>query len=125
MENKIIEKFEIIVTQNMINDYAFASKDFNPIHIDKNFAEKSIFKKRIAHGMLTLSLIMEYLYEIYSKFWFDNSSFEARFKNPLFAEEKIIISHIEKNISENKKNIKVKCIKENGDEVVTASLTIS
>ena len=49
MESKIIEKFEIIVTQNMINDYAFASKDFNPIHIDKDFAEKSIFKMSLYH----------------------------------------------------------------------------
>jgi|TARA_B110000263_G_scaffold220223_1_gene207966 3-hydroxybutyryl-CoA dehydratase len=125
MENEIKENFEIIVTQNMINDYAIASKDFNPIHLDKAFAQKSIFKKRIAHGMLTLSIIMEYLYKIYSKFWFDDSSLEARFKNPLFADEKIIISHIEKNISENKKIIKVLCLKENGDEVLTANLTIN
>jgi len=68
---------------------------------------------------------MEYLYKIYSKFWFDDSSLEARFKNPLFADEKIIISHIEKNISENKKIIKVLCLKENGDEVLTANLTIN
>lgn len=125
MENKIKENFEIIVTQNMINDYAFASKDFNPIHLDEDFAKKSIFKKRIAHGMLTLSIIMEYLYESYSEFWFDDSSIDARFKNPLFAEEKIIISHSEKNITESKKNIKVMCIKENGDEVLTANLTIN
>ena len=58
----------------MINDYASASKDFNPIHIDENFAKKTPFKKRIAHGMLSLSIIMEYLYKYYSKDWFNNSN---------------------------------------------------
>jgi len=107
----------------MINDYANASKDFNPIHIDENFAKKTPFKKRIAHGMLSLSIIMEYLYKYYSKDWFNNSSFEGRFKNPLFAEEKIKIILEEKNTDENKKNIKIQCLKENGDEVVSASFT--
>jgi acyl dehydratase len=32
------------------------SKDFNPIHLDSEFAEKSIFGKKIVHGMLVSSL---------------------------------------------------------------------
>ena len=31
----------------MINDYASASKDFNPIHIDENFAKKLHSKKEL------------------------------------------------------------------------------
>ena len=60
-------KLDIKITQEMINNYAEASKDYNPIHIDEEFASKSLFKSRIAHGMLTISIIMEYLYKIYSK----------------------------------------------------------
>ena len=67
MENNITNKLDIKITQEMINDYAEASKDYNPIHIDEEFASKSLFKSRIAHGMLTISIIMEYLYKIYSK----------------------------------------------------------
>ena len=29
-------KLEIIITQKMIDDYAEASKDYNPIHIDED-----------------------------------------------------------------------------------------
>lgn len=38
-------------------DYAKVSGDKNPVHIDDDYAEKSIFGRRIAHGMLTASFI--------------------------------------------------------------------
>lgn len=39
--------------------YAFAgiSGDFNPVHINEEFAKQSLFKTRIAHGFLGASLI--------------------------------------------------------------------
>ena len=75
--DKISNYIELKITQQMINDYAEASKDFNPIHINEEFAKKSIFKSRIAHGMLTLSLIMECLYNVYSEKILENTLFEA------------------------------------------------
>ncbi|QEK11125.1 MaoC family dehydratase [Crassaminicella thermophila] len=45
------------ITDNDIRKFASITGDFNPIHIDDTFASKTIFKKRIAHGMLTSSLI--------------------------------------------------------------------
>ena len=97
MENNITNKLDIKITQEMINDYAEASKDYNPIHIDEEFASKSLFKSRIAHGMLTISIIMEYLYKIYSKKIIENTVFEARLKNPVYPEESIQISLEEKS----------------------------
>jgi len=40
-----------------IDSFAAITGDINPVHIDDVFAAKSIFKKRIAHGMLSASLI--------------------------------------------------------------------
>lgn len=39
--------------------YAFAgiTGDFNPIHVDAEFAKKTMFKERIAHGMLSAGFI--------------------------------------------------------------------
>ncbi|MCT4606102.1 MAG: MaoC family dehydratase [Marinisporobacter sp.] len=45
------------ITNEDIIQFATISGDRNPIHIDDHFALKSRFKKRIAHGMLTSSLI--------------------------------------------------------------------
>ena len=116
-------KLEIIITQKMIDDYAEASKDYNPIHIDEEFAKKSIFKSRIAHGMLTLSIVMEFLYKNFNKKWYENSTFETRFKNPVYPNEKLIIEYELNKLSKNNKII-VKCHKENGDEVLTTILVL-
>ncbi len=116
-------KLEIIITQKMINDYAEASKDYNPIHIDEEFAKKSIFKSRIAHGMLTLSIVMEFLYKNFNKEWYKNSTLETRFKNPVYPNEKLIIEYELNKLSKNNKII-VKCHKENGDEVLTTILVL-
>ena len=45
------------VTETDITLIAAVSGDFNPVHTCEEFAKKTLFKGRIAHGVLTLSLI--------------------------------------------------------------------
>lgn len=45
------------MTDADIRKFAEATGDTNPIHLDEEFAKGSIFKTRIAHGMLTASHI--------------------------------------------------------------------
>lgn len=47
-----VKKFTI--TEGMIQRFGELSGDFNPVHFDEEFASKTIFKKRIAHGMLSV-----------------------------------------------------------------------
>lgn len=49
------QKFQILITAKLVSDFAEISGDFNPLHMDENFAMKTKFKKRICHGMLTSS----------------------------------------------------------------------
>lgn len=44
-------------TKAIINDIAEFSEDFNPIHVDEKYAEKTKFKRCIAHGVFCLGLI--------------------------------------------------------------------
>jgi len=48
---------ERVVTGSDIETFAELSGDNNPVHLDAEFAAKSPFKARIAHGMLTASFI--------------------------------------------------------------------
>ena len=46
-----------VVTDRDISLFAEVSTDHNPVHLDESYAQDTIFQGRIAHGMLTASLI--------------------------------------------------------------------
>lgn len=45
------------ITDDDIRRFADASGDHNPLHLDEEFAKTTRFGRRIAHGMLSASLI--------------------------------------------------------------------
>ncbi len=45
------------ITEEVINDFARATGDFNPVHLDQAYAEKTMFKGRIAHGALSIGFL--------------------------------------------------------------------
>jgi len=45
----------IPVTEQRIQQFAEASDDFNPVHMDEAFAAKTAYRGRIAHGLLSAS----------------------------------------------------------------------
>ena len=46
-----------VVTDEDIRMFAEVSTDHNPVHMDDDYAQDTIFEGRIAHGMLTAGLI--------------------------------------------------------------------
>ena len=46
-----------VITDRDIELFAEVSTDHNPVHLDQAYADASMFKGRIAHGMLTAALI--------------------------------------------------------------------
>jgi acyl dehydratase len=44
------------ITETDIVQFAGLSGDFNPLHTDEEFAKQTLFGKRIAHGLLGLSI---------------------------------------------------------------------
>jgi len=47
----------VAVTDERVRDFARATGDHNPIHLDDAAAAKSIFKRRVAHGMLSAGIL--------------------------------------------------------------------
>jgi 3-hydroxybutyryl-CoA dehydratase len=45
------------VTESVINAFADVSGDHNPVHVDADYAAGTMFKERIAHGMLSAAYI--------------------------------------------------------------------
>jgi 3-hydroxybutyryl-CoA dehydratase len=49
--------FSKTITEADLLLFAGVSGDTNPIHLDEDFASRTMFESRIAHGMLTASLV--------------------------------------------------------------------
>ena len=49
--------YDRVVTEDMIEQFADVSGDFNPLHLDEDYAKGTMFKGRIAHGILSAGFI--------------------------------------------------------------------
>ena len=50
-------EISITITEQMVENFARATGDYNPIHMDEDYARGTIFKTRVVHGMLHAGLI--------------------------------------------------------------------
>jgi 3-hydroxybutyryl-CoA dehydratase len=74
---------EKVVTQDQIEKYARASGDFNPIHIDHEFAASTQFGGTIAHGMMVAATISEMMAAAFGRNWPESGSMKIRFRSPV------------------------------------------
>ena len=49
--------FSKTISERDVFEFADASGDFNPLHIDEEYAKRTVFGHRIAHGILTAGII--------------------------------------------------------------------
>lgn len=108
------------VTQEEINAFAQISGDKNPLHIDPEFASKSIFGKPIAHGMFGLSLISAALGMNFPGFGTIYMGQDAKFLKPIFIGETVDIILTVKNLEPEKKRLLIttRVINENNDVAI-------
>jgi 3-hydroxybutyryl-CoA dehydratase len=108
--------FEIIITKKLIEDFAKISGDFNPLHMDEQYAKKSKFGRRICHGMLLSSffskLIGMYLPGKNALYFSQN----LNFMEPCFMDDKIFVRGEVIDKSESTRMIKIKTTIKNEEE---------
>ena len=71
------------VTEDDVRLFSKATGDFNPVYLDQAYAEKTFFKGRIAHGVLSLGYISTVLGNILSGYGTIYLSQEVRFLAPV------------------------------------------
>ncbi len=71
-----------VIRQENINLYAKASRDFNPIHLDEDFARKTPFGGTVAHGMLILAYVSQMMTAAFGLAWLVSGRLNVRFKTP-------------------------------------------
>lgn len=83
--------YDYKITQDMILKFAEVTGDYNPIHVDEEYAKKTKFGKCIAHGMLMGGFFSRCLVETFG----GNGIYlgqDMKFTNPVFVGDDIEIS---------------------------------
>lgn len=128
MTLKIGDTFTISreVTDELIRKFAEVSGDYNPIHLDEEFAAKTRFGKRIAHGMLSASFISAVLGYKLSEQKIVYLGQTLRFTAPVFIGDTVTAKAVVKNIREDKQIVTVEttCENQNGETVITGEAKI-
>jgi 3-hydroxybutyryl-CoA dehydratase len=108
------------VTEADINDLAKVIGDFNPIHIDQVYAEKTRFKGRIAHGVLSIGFISNVLGNILPGPGTIYLSQEVKFLAPVRIGDAVTarVEVIEIVSEKNRVKFKTTCTNQEGKEVV-------
>lgn len=76
--------FSKTVTEYDVYGFAGITGDFNPVHVDAVAAERSMFKKRIAHGILAVGFISTVLGQRLPGNGTIYLSQSVKFKKPVF-----------------------------------------
>ena len=123
MELKIGDSFSRTreVTDALVRAFAELSGDFNPIHLDEEFAARTRFGRRIAHGMLTGAFISAVLGQEFAERKIVYLSQTMRFIAPVFIGDSVTVTSTVSHIREDKGIVTLKtiCTNQNGEEVVT------
>ncbi len=114
------------ITEKDVEAFASITEDKNPAHMDEEYAKKSIFKRRIAHGMLVGSLFstifgvkLPGLGSIYTKQ-------SLKFTKPVYFGDTITakVSVKEKNIERNRVTFDCVAFNQNDEVVVVGEAEI-
>ena len=122
MNIKIGDSFskERLVTDELVRAFAEVSGDYNPIHLDEEFARTTRFGRRIAHGMLSGAFISAVLGYEFAEKKIVYLSQTLKFTAPVYIGDTVTTTATITNIREDKQIVTMDtiCTKQDGEVVV-------
>ncbi len=100
-----VEEYKRVITSEAVELFAKATGDFNPVHVDAEFASKTMFKKPIAHGMLSGSLFSTVFGTVYPGEGSIYLKQSLTFTKPVYIDEELSVKVEVTKIDEAKKYV--------------------
>ena len=128
MDLKIGDSFstERKVTDELVRKFAEVSGDYNPIHLDEEFAKTTRFGRRIAHGMLSgafISAVLGYEFKERKIVYLSQS---MKFTAPVYLDDTVTATATVTNIREDKGIVTLEtiCTNQNGETLVKGEAVV-
>ena len=119
---------EKVVTQDQIEKYARASGDFNPIHVDHEFAASTQFGGTIAHGMMVAATISEMMAAAFGRNWPESGSMKIRFRSPVKPGQRITTQGSVRRVDEVNGVSRISCtvsvVKDDGETAIAGQAEV-
>jgi len=117
------------VSRQHISLYAQASGDFNPIHIDREYAENSEFGDNIAHGMMVAASISELMGVNFGHNWGETGKMKIRFRHPVFPGDVVTTSGFVNKVTQIGEKTLVQCTvsvsRQTGEKVISGDTSVT
>ncbi len=106
------------MTQEKINAYIAAAEDYNPIHVDPEYARKTAFKSTIAPGYQFIAYISELMARDFGEDWITGGGMDLRLIRPVFPGDTLLVGATvtEKNREDDRVSIKCEVWMKNQDD---------
>lgn len=94
----------LLLDQKTIDRWATITGDFNPLHVQPEFAEKTRFGGTIAHGHLSLALVLGEMLKLVGPEWLHGGALRnVRFRAPVRPQKayELVITGCETGSAEN------------------------
>ena len=115
-----IHESRVTITEEMIERFAQATGDNNPIHLDEDYAKGTIFKTRVAHGMLQAGILSGVLGTRFPGIGTIYPSQTLTFLKPVFIGDEITfcLRVVELLKEKNRARLETVCINQRGETVL-------
>jgi 3-hydroxybutyryl-CoA dehydratase len=112
------------VTQAQLAKYAYASGDYNPLHLDEEFAAATPYGRTIAHGMLVLAFVSEMMTKNFGRTWMCEGKMKAKFRAPVYPGDTVTTTGTLKSISDATAMYEIVVRKQDGIDAVTVDAMV-
>ena len=119
---------ERVITQEGLVRYAEASGDYNPLHLEPEFAAGTQFGAVIAHGMLTMAFISQMMTLAFGRDWLETGRLKVRFKVPAYLGDSVRTSGevVKEESSDGRRRVEcsVALTNDRGEELISGTATV-
>jgi acyl dehydratase len=97
------------VSTPSITEYAKASGDYNPLHIDEAYGARTQFGSNIAHGMFMFGYLSELLTLAFGANWAAHAQIRSRFRHPARPGDRVTVTGEVKSVTPEDGRTRVRC----------------